>query len=304
MLLKMLRLFDAKIIVKYLAAPAILVFCLVWPRLAPAELIGQRHVELAYDVYLGGFLAGSVDLTVDHADGRYEIAATSRSHGLLDFLIEFRRRNKTTGKLIEQQAKPANYDAEGVWAGRTRSVQIEYGAGDRLRFTARPNAAEDEREAVPARLLPGTVDPLSALYMAVLRTGERDGCNGKSKIFDGRRRYDLRFETIGDGKAEGPFYSGLARVCRMRQIPIAGFSQKTWLPRLVRPEWTDIWLAKPGDNMPAVPVRLQADAGLGDMVAHLVAVGGRKQPPGNLRPADAVPDPAADDSLQDPLRRQ
>lgn len=300
MMLKMVRLLDAIVIVKFAAAPALLAFCLFWSGLAAAESTAHRRIELAYDVYLGGFLAGSVDLTVEQHDGRYDIATTSRSHGLLDFLIEFRRRNKTVGRIVEQQAKPSRYVTEGIWAGRKRSVQIKYGVGDGLQFTARPNAAEDEREAVPARLLPGTVDPFSALYLAVFRSDGDDGCDGKSEVFDGRRRYDFLFETIGDGKPKGPFYSGPARICRVRQIPIAGFSKRTWLPRLVRPEWTDMWLAKPGADMPVVPVRLQAEAGLGDMVAHLVGIGGRTHPAGTLRPADAVPDPG----LQDPPRRQ
>ena len=97
-------------------------------------------------------------------------------------------------------------------------------------------------------------------------------------MFDGRRRYDFLFESVAGKPVEGPLYSGTTHVCRVRQIPIAGFSKAIWLPRLVRPEWTDIWLAKVRDDLPALPARLEADAGLGAMVAHLVAIGGRKNP--------------------------
>ena len=279
----MLRSCHVNIMVNWLIKLAALLACVVPPSLAAGGLVPEQRIELAYDVYLGGFFAGSVDLTTEQINARYLIATTSRSHGLLDFLIELRRRNKSQGQFMDHQARPSRYVTTGVRAGEARSVEIEYGADGDVRFTTRPSAAEDKREAVPPHHLRGTMDPLSALYQAILRFGKGAGCMGRSKVFDGRRRYDFQFETIDEGQTDGPFYSGLASICRVRQIPIAGFSKQTWLPLLTRPKWTDIWLAKLRDNLPPLPVRLQADAGLGVMVAHLVAVGGRKQPPGSAQ---------------------
>ena len=277
---RMLRLCQDKFMVNWPIKLALLLTCLVLPGLAAAESMPQQRIELAYDVYLGGFLAGSVDLTVEHGKGRYLISTTSRSHGLLDFLIELRRRNKSQGLFSDRQAKPTRNATTGSWAGQARSVEIKYDAGGEVRFTTSPSAEEDEREAVPPHHLPGTMDPLSALYQAILHLDKGTGCTGRSKVFDGRRRYDFQFEAMDGGRTDGPFYAGPASICRLRHIPISGFSRRTWLPRLTRPEWTDIWLAKLRDDLPPVPVRLQADAGLGAMVAHLVAIGGRKQPPG------------------------
>jgi len=92
----MLRLCQDKFMVNWPIKLALLLTCLVLPGLAAAESMPQQRIELAYDVYLGGFLAGSVDLTVEHGKGRYLISTTSRSHGLLDFLIELRRRPSKT----------------------------------------------------------------------------------------------------------------------------------------------------------------------------------------------------------------
>ncbi|MDA1098330.1 MAG: DUF3108 domain-containing protein [Proteobacteria bacterium] len=240
----------------------------------------RPRIELAYNIYLGGFLAGTVDLTVE-ADGKhYRINSAFRSHGVLDFLIGFKRQNDVLGEIADRTVKPTKYAASGVWGGEARSVLINYTAASGLRFTARPSAFEDKREPVPSHLLPGTKDPFSALYQAILRYHDGNECDGSSKVFDGRRRYDILFEAIAGGPVAGPLYSGTAQICRLRQIPIAGFSQRTWLPRLMRPEWTDIWMAKVRDDLPVLPARLEADAGLGAMVAHLVAIGGRKHPPG------------------------
>jgi hypothetical protein len=276
----------------------VLVLCvagLALPSHAGSESTQRQRIELAYDVYLAGFLAGFVDVTVETDDKQYRINVVSRSHGVLDFLINFRRQNDVSGQRDEKMAKPLKYAATGVWAGEARSVLINYTESDGLRFTALPSASDDEREPVPPDLLPGTVDPFTALYQAILHHPEGEQCGGRSKVFDGRRRYDFLFEAIASRPVAGPLYSGAAPVCRVRQIPIAGFSQRIWLPRLVRPKWTDIWVAKVRDNLPVLPVRLEADAGLGSMIAHLVAIGGRKHPPGEgpsetAQQADMAPD--------------
>jgi uncharacterized RDD family membrane protein YckC len=44
----------------------------------------------------------------------------------------------------------------------------------------------------------------------------------------------------------------------------------------------DIWMATLRPGYPPLPLRAEADIGMGAMVVHLVAVDGRKLPPGNL----------------------
>lgn len=286
---------NAKVASLYLIILVIFASILALPGRAGSESAQRQRIDLAYNIYLGGFLAGSVDVTVEADEKQYRIFTVSRSHGVLDFLVKFRRRNNVLGRIAEQVAKPSKYAATGVWAGEARSVLIDYTEADGLRFTARPSASEDEREPVPPHLLPGTVDPFSALYQAILRYREGEECDGRSRVFDGRRRYDFLFEAVASRSLTGPLYSGPAQVCRVRQIPIAGFSERLWLPRLMRPEWTDVWLAKVRDDLPALPARLEADAGLGAMVAQLVAIGGRKYPPGEGPPEKARRDDVASD---------
>ena len=256
------------------------------------------NVVLSYDVFLGGILAGTVDLNVARIGQDYDISSVSRSHGLLDFLIELRRQNGVSGRIEADRTYPNSYKTTGQWAGNNRSVQITYtgGAGgaeanepkNDVSFIAHPNAEDDEREVVPVTYLPGTKDPFSAMFEAVLRNEMAGSCAGSVKVFDGRRRYDLQAQSVGkvDARAMAnrdriiSILPGFVNICRITQNLIAGASKKKWLPRLARPKWTDIWLAKVRTELPALPVRLEADAGMGAMVARLVAIGGRRHLPG------------------------
>lgn len=259
---------------------------------ARSESAAVKPVGLAYDIFIGGILAGTVDVTFQSMADSYHIVSTARSRGVLDFFIGFRGQNEVSGRIQRGQVSPMAYKATGNWAGEARSVDIHYGPGGGLRFQARPPAEEDEREPVPDHLLPGTTDPLSAWLQTMLRVKKSARCGGGVEVFDGRRRYDIMLEDLTAGAGAGPPYTGPlhdgpARICRARQNLIAGVSHRTWLPQFARPEWFDIWLAKVRDDLPLVPVRLRADLGIVDLEAHLVAIGGRKSPPGEGLPAPA-----------------
>jgi hypothetical protein len=279
--------------VKALKTFWVLAFWLTVSGPARSDSATVEPVRLAYDIFIGGILAGTVDVTFQSMAGSYHIVSTARSHGILDFLVGFRGQNEVSGRIQQGQVRPMEYKATGNWAGEARSVDIHYGPAGGVRFQARPPAEEDEREPVPDHLVAGTTDPLSAWLQTMLRVKQSARCGGGVEDFDGRRRYDITLEELTAEEGARPPYTGPprdgpARVCRARQNLIAGVSHRTWLPQFARPEWFDIWIAKVRDDLPLVPVRLRADLGIVDLVAHLVAIGGRKSPPGEGLPSPAL----------------
>ncbi|MBT3533070.1 MAG: DUF3108 domain-containing protein [Rhodospirillaceae bacterium] len=239
---------------------------------------------LAYDIFVAGILAGSVEIVAQSKSKTYRIETTARSHGFLDFLIEFRGQNEVHGRFLHGQAQPIEYKTKGIWAGEVRSVAIRYGVDGSVRYEARPSAAEDEREEVPQKQLPGTTDPFSALYQAILHRPKGATCDSRLAVFDGRRRFDILLEDLVGGAVAGPLYTGPARLCRARRKMIAGASRRTWLPQFARPTGIDIWLAPVQAGLPDLPVRMHADLGIADLVVDLVSIGGRKFPPGKTPP--------------------
>jgi len=245
-----------------------------------ADSTAAQNLKLAYDIFIGDFLTGSVNIEVDTELKRYMVKSQLRSHGLLDFLFEYRGQNKVVGRIFPQDARPDYYEARGSWAGKQRTVDIRYDLAGRLIYKAVPPAAEDDRDLVPAKLLPGTADPVTAMFAAFTRASRSTTCNDQLKIFDGRRRYNIYLSEVAGSNTKGPLYSGSARVCRARQTVLAGASRRIWLPQFARPDRTDIWIASIRPDLPLLPVRIKADLGIADLVAHLVAIGGRKVPPG------------------------
>ena len=253
---------------------------IIYPNPSHADSPATQNLKLAYDVFIGDLLTGSADIEVDTGLKRYMVKSRLRSHGLLDFLFEYRARNKAVGRIFPQDARPDYYEAHGSWAGEQRTVEISYELEGGLTYKAVPPAAEDDRDLVPANLLPGTADPVTGAFAAFTRVSRSTFCNDILKIFDGRRRYDIYLSEVAGSETKGPLYSGHARVCRARQTVLAGTSRRIWLPRFSRPEWADIWIASIRPDLPLLPVRIKVDLGIADLVVHLVAIGGRKVPPG------------------------
>ena len=247
-----------------------------------AELLKTGRIALAYDIYLGGFLAGMVDLEARLNGTDYMIRSESRTLGILDFLVGFVGQAEVAGKANDAVIRPTRYRTENLWFGNKRFVSNDYLADGTVRSKAQPTAAQDDRVPVPESLTRDTIDPLSASFQAALNAAGKDGCHGTLDVFDGRRRYNVTLTSLGQQHLDGPFHDGPTQLCRVKRKRIAGFSTRVWLPGLKGPPWMDIWMATLRPGYPPLPLRAEADIGMGAMVVHLVAVDGRKLPPGNL----------------------
>lgn len=120
-----------------------------------------------------------------------------------------------------------------------------------------PPATDEERR--------GASDPLSALLsMGLGAASSGDSlCDGRLQVFDGRARYNLRFEDGGTDRIRTRAWSGNAQVCNAYYEPISGYEADEF------PSEDDIshpitfWLAPVHDGAFHVPVRIRTNAGFG-----------------------------------------
>lgn len=264
----------------YILKLGVLLVSLFWIKSSLADTASMKNLKLAYDVFVGGMLAGSVDINAHNDLERYIIESQAHSQGIFEFLTGYRGNNIVIGHLNSQGLRPKYYESKGFWAGKKRAVEINYDFFNRLSYKVSPTPAEDDRDPVSPKFLLGTTDPMTALFGVLYQPPGAAVCDNELKVFDGRRRYDIRLSEVAQGETEGPIYTGSATVCRARQTILAGASKKIWFPQFARPKWTDIWIASVRPDLPSLPVRIKADLGIMDLVIHLVAIGDRKLPSG------------------------
>lgn len=121
---------------------------------------------------------------------------------------------------------------------------------------------------IPAGETQGTVDPFYPVLDMMVRLDKGLDCAGTYRVYDGTRRYNLRFADLGAGELDGDrkwTYSGPAHRCSMHFIPVGGFEQDR--------EFTEteidrrIWFARMDEGF--VPVRFAVDWALGTAVARI-----------------------------------
>jgi len=251
--------------------------CCVSPSEARNTNVYSQQLHLTYDIFVGGFHSGQIDLSVKFEENNYELFAITKSAGLIDYLVGFRSYAQTRGKKDNEKLSPISHHVNNLWTGEFRFVRMGYiNPAQKFRgpeYTViHPPPEVDDRETVSEAVRRNTIDPLSAALRASLSSKEqadRLSCQDSIPVFDGRRRYDLVFEDAGTEVIDGPYYDGATRKCLASIQRIIGFSRDPFLPRSKDLEGGEIWFANLVPGWPPVPVRFKADVGLGNAFVHL-----------------------------------
>jgi len=238
-----------------------------------------KGFTLTYDLYTGGLRAIRLDLSVafspaDQADpapaASYETRINMETSGLIGALFNWRFDANSVGAWQGGSIVPERYHTANVWRGNAREVSIDYVDGvARKVSTVPPYSAEDMKKVDPA-MIPGAIDPTSAVTSLVLTSALEGRCQPQTAIYDGRRRYDAKLETLEaeilKSSSAAPF-AGKAEGCKLSFKRIAGF--KPDKKRLQDFE-VDIWQADIGVEDGRVPVRLELSTPWGNGFAHLI----------------------------------
>ncbi|MCZ6592546.1 MAG: DUF3108 domain-containing protein [Alphaproteobacteria bacterium] len=245
------------------------------PALSPAGAArSSEGFRLTYDVYKSGFRALSLkfDMTLD--GGRYRTDARLESAGIIGWLFEWRLDAVSRGRLQDATVVPQHHRFANSWRGRVRTVEIAYQAGVPTDVQAEPPYGEDVQRAVSADLLPGAVDPMSAVTAIVLENTTGSLCRPTTAVYDGRRRYDAQLTPLGTKILKASNfapYSGLVEGCHLSFERIAGFKEGD---ERMKNMSIDIWLADVGTGAGKIPVRLELNTPWGTGFAHLVQARG------------------------------
>ncbi|MBP5857634.1 DUF3108 domain-containing protein [Marivibrio halodurans] len=254
---------------------------------APIEVPLDRGLRLEYEAYFGGMHIGSARAALERRADRYHLSGEARARGLLDWFSEWRGRAESRGTLARRTAesdgqaahrpplipKPAQHRNRGEWQGDPRWAILEYDAdGDfESRRASRPDE-DDDFTPIPVGATDGTVDPMSAIVALSEMLASGGTCEATLRLFDGRRRYDVRVSDGGTtqfARNDYTIYAGEARACRLEIERIGGFrAEQSKYSETARDR--TVWVGRPIADAPPVPVRAEVETAFGRLVIHLV----------------------------------
>jgi hypothetical protein len=227
-------------------APAQSVFASIEPGKAK-----RVEVQLKADARLLGIpfelARGTMRATLEQES--YRVEADYRSSGFANDRKEAGRVT-VSGRVAEGVLRPQSYLSQES-SGKKRRIGIDFAAprvevdvAPRWGSMGNPPASDAEKRQ--------SVDPLTGLLELSLVTGRDRGqaCGGMVRIFDGKRRYDIRTSYDGQTRVSVPGYSGPAIRCRGAYVAVAGFDEPGARHNVT------IWLADVGGAGLSVPVRM------------------------------------------------
>ncbi len=237
--------------------------CLLAVAPAAAEDVAVR---LQYEVRYGILSLLSLQVATDLDGPRYRSRVRTETQGVVGVLYPWSAQTEAVGVREGVELHPRRHRSEGTYRSERRSVEIDYDDDGSVRSRVEPPPEEDWRHAVPAALQQATIDPITAGLRAV-----SSNCQGTLPVFDGRRRYDLRLESLGEAdlpQSGDRVYAGPTQRCRAQVEALAGFWRVD--PRdSEQPTYLDAWIASPRPGMPRVPVYLELTGARGTLKIDL-----------------------------------
>ena len=226
------------------------------------------------------FPIADLQLNARLSENDYAAAANFQSAGLLSWFDDTHIEATAVGYIRDDALVPYRYEHVNHASSKGRVVGIDFPDGvatpdvnPPFGSMGEPPASFEERD--------GAADPVSVLLSLTIDAlrGE-DACSGVREVFDGKARYNLRFESSGADRVRTRAYDGDAEHCRAFLDPISGYDpdERPSAEDVAKP--IHIWLAEVDGH--TVPVKFRADTQVGNItvvasriqVSSLMSTGG------------------------------
>lgn len=229
--------------------------------------------KLHHSVYLGGLYLGGVTTKIREEDGSYRIETSADSNDTFSWMFEWIAKAESEGAVKNGIVAPAQHSHESKWNKKTRTANINFQPDGKVFFhtTGKPYDNPKKYVLLDPDTVHDSLDPMSAMLQVSSWLSEGRGCQGKVPVFDGRRRYDIRFSETPMkmiSKSDYSVFRGLAQGCKIEVDKIGGFKREL-SDFEKRQQEIVIWVAQPLEGGPFVPVNVTVNTGLGALVMHL-----------------------------------
>lgn len=232
-------------------------------------------VVMTYEVYFGGLHVLSATAELDRTDTRYRLAAKGQTQGILDFFFSWHGTTESQGAFADAGPVPARHRNHGYRGEKERKVALDYDSdGTVTAVSVEPPPDLEEVNALPEDAEIGTIDPLSVIAGLSEALTQGAACTGEFAVFDGRRRYDLMVTDQGPRHFDANSYSvfqGEARACGI-DYQVLGGDRKEKSKYVKTARDRVVYVARPLEEAPAIPVRAKFETDFGTVMAHLTSV--------------------------------
>ncbi len=237
---------------------------------------------MIYDVYAGGFHAVEAQLDVDFSKKeRYSLIMSAHTRGFLGSVAPWNGTFESHGWVLEgNDYRPETHKSTATWRDEIETKEYKYNKDRSFKgLLITDHDRPTYKKEVADELTQGTTDILTATLLAMRAISNGNDCQGTSEVFDGKRRFKLKFvhkeyETLTASRYN--IYEGESTKCTVEVEPLSGAWHKKprgWLS--IQEQGRDkgmmptVWMAKMNKDGPAVPIKILVKTQYGALYMHL-----------------------------------
>ncbi|HUO02642.1 MAG TPA: DUF3108 domain-containing protein, partial [Rhizomicrobium sp.] len=184
-----------------------------------------RNLDVSYSLTFWGITFGHIQYSDTLKGDAYAAQAHFETQGVVGFFWKSLIDAVANGTVTARAISPALYDSHSRTRDRpVQRVKIDYDNGDQSIFFDPP--VDPIRFPVTREQREGAIDPMSGLISMLMgaSAAPKTPCGAGVQVFDGRRRYDVRFTYVKDEMLSPN--SGNAHLCALHFVPMAGYPQR------------------------------------------------------------------------------
>ncbi|MDZ4792371.1 MAG: DUF3108 domain-containing protein [Hyphomicrobiales bacterium] len=207
-----------------LAAVVLLMCCFATG--TSAQPIGAMKVDTVYDISFNGLSIGDFQLNTNMGTRDYSMTAKANISVLGGMVFEWKATTRSSGTVTAGGPRPSAYSFAYQTSDKKEQIDLKFTSNTVSQITLNPPRRSSSKQIpITQTHLQNVLDPLSAvvqLSQARTQKQKSSACDKRLQIFDGKARYDLVFSSKGTKQLDESGYKGVAYVCRVKYVPIAG----------------------------------------------------------------------------------
>ena len=233
----------------------------------------NRNIDLLYDISWGALHLAEATSRWEMQDDKAVILGSVKSDGIAALVSGFQSASSAEIKFYASEWHPVYLSLSRITKSKQIASSVHWSAsGDILSDVQQPPPDLDKVFPILEKLKQNVIDPYSAVMRQLDYIGANDKCAGSYAIYDGLRRFEMQFDTVGNIElvADRPFgFDGQALHCQITVFPKGGHRiESSWHKKPDKDRQLSVYLGRfPGGLV--LPVRVEIEAPIGIGVARL-----------------------------------
>ena len=240
---------------------------------ASAALGANRNIDLLYDISWGALHLAEAKSQWQMQGDKIVILGTVKSDGIASLVSGFQSASSAEIDFRANQWHPVYLSLSRVTKSKQIASSVHWSAGGAiLSDIQQPPLDLEEVFPIPGRLKQNAIDPYSAVMRQLDHIATKGSCAGSYAIYDGLRRFEMQFDTVGNIElvSDRPYgFDGTALHCQIIVLPKGGHRiESSWHKKPPEDRQLSVYFGWFSDGL-VLPVRVEIKAPVGIGVARL-----------------------------------